>query len=34
VLRRRPRIVTNAESAKVPDQRCTAARCTASGKRF
>ena len=33
VVRCRPGIVTNAESAKVPDQRRTAARCTASGKR-
>jgi hypothetical protein len=31
VVRCRPGIVTNAELAKVPDLRCTAARCTASG---
>ena len=30
-VRCRPGIVTTSEFAKVPDQRCTAARCTASG---
>jgi hypothetical protein len=33
VMRCRTGIVTNAESAKVPDLRCTATRCTASGTR-
>jgi len=33
VVRRRPGIVTDAESRAIPDQRCTASRCTASGKR-
>ena len=32
-MRCRPGIVTNTESAKVPDLRCTATRCTASGTR-
>ena len=27
-----PGIAANAEHAKIPEQRCTAARCTASGK--
>jgi hypothetical protein len=33
MLRCRPGIVTDAESGAIPDQRCTASRCTASGKR-
>src|SRR6202047_4733485 len=33
VVRCRPGIVTNSESTTIPDQRCTASRCTASGKR-
>src|ERR1700688_1831127 len=33
VMRCRPGIVTNSEPGAIPDQRCTAARCTASGKR-
>jgi hypothetical protein len=33
MMRCRPGIVTNSESATIPDQRCTASRCTASGKR-
>ena len=34
VVRCRTGIVTSAESATIPDQRCTASRCTASGKRM
>ncbi len=33
MTRCRPGIVTGAEFVKVPDQRCTAAHCTASGTR-
>src|SRR5580700_8696309 len=32
-MRCRPGIVTSSESATIPDQQCTASRCTASGKR-
>jgi hypothetical protein len=33
VVRRSPGIITYTEFEKVPDQRCTAARCTASRTR-
>src|SRR5580658_3820098 len=33
VMRCRPGIVTHSELGTIPDLRCTAARCTASGKR-
>jgi hypothetical protein len=32
-MRCRPGIVTDAELGTIPDQRCIATRCTASGKR-
>jgi hypothetical protein len=34
VVRRRPGINIDAEPGTIPDQRCTAARCTASGNKF
>ncbi len=34
MMRCRPGIVTRSESATIPDQRCTTACCTASGKRI
>src|SRR3984885_7233383 len=33
VVRCRPGIVTDSEPGTIPNQRCTASRCTASGKR-
>jgi hypothetical protein len=32
VVRYRPGNVTNSEVETIPEQRCTASRCTASGK--